>query len=361
MQLDMHYYGTYAMARAAGIIRAAAKIIATASQFVDDNAVKESIEFEDGGFLVAEATAHHAYDLKNLAREDQRHIWVPFHFLPGNEGESYTERLVCRKNSTIAREMVQFNLSQIDQPYGLHLVGVTAHVYADTFSHYGFSGVSSRCNKIDNDSFEFGTLDPQIKDYIEQKAQQFREKYPDEEGFLANIKSWLAETASGALGHAAAATYPDRPYLAWSFIYENTGQRCPTRDNQQTFLEGCEALYTMFRQVAEKRADLSEDGYVPFNSIEAKVLDILRLQANKEGRIAAWQDAAKKGELFAGGGEEIPVYDGEIWLDEREDLNNTKNSDKVPEASIYQFYQAASIHRLHVLRKLLPAHGLVVA
>ena len=45
MQVDMHYYGTYAMARAAGLTKEKAKTIATAAQFVDDNANKETIEF----------------------------------------------------------------------------------------------------------------------------------------------------------------------------------------------------------------------------------------------------------------------------------------------------------------------------
>ena len=49
MQIHMHYYGTYAMARAAGITRNAVKIIATAAQFVDDNAAKNSIKFRDCG------------------------------------------------------------------------------------------------------------------------------------------------------------------------------------------------------------------------------------------------------------------------------------------------------------------------
>ena len=44
----MHYYGTYAMARAAGITRNAAKVIAVAAQFVDDNAAKESIKSGTG-------------------------------------------------------------------------------------------------------------------------------------------------------------------------------------------------------------------------------------------------------------------------------------------------------------------------
>ena len=149
MQIDMHYYGTYAMARAAGITRDAAKIIATAAQFVDDNASKESIEFRDGGRLDAEATAHHSVDRKNIDLEDQRKIWVPFHFLPGNSGRTYSERLVCQKGneSEIAQKMIAHSLSLADRPYALPLMGITAHVLADTFSHYGFSGISSRVNK----------------------------------------------------------------------------------------------------------------------------------------------------------------------------------------------------------------------
>ena len=41
-----------------------------------------------------------------------------------------------------------------------------AHVYADTFSHYGFSGVSSRNNKVDGSSFE---LD--VEDKVESKGK----------------------------------------------------------------------------------------------------------------------------------------------------------------------------------------------
>ena len=37
MQSDMHYFGTYCIARAAGIKKSAAQKIAYASQFVDDS------------------------------------------------------------------------------------------------------------------------------------------------------------------------------------------------------------------------------------------------------------------------------------------------------------------------------------
>lgn len=93
MQRDMHYSGTYAMARATGIKRDASKVIAATAQFVDDNAEKNSVKFRDG--------ARHAVNRKNIDLKDQRKIWVPFHFLPGNHGGAYTERLACRKDSDI--------------------------------------------------------------------------------------------------------------------------------------------------------------------------------------------------------------------------------------------------------------------
>ncbi|MCD6389340.1 MAG: hypothetical protein J7L69_08000 [Desulfobulbaceae bacterium] len=361
MQIDMHYYGTYAMARAAGITRKAAGIIATAAQFVDDNASKDSIEFRDGGRLDAEATAHHAANLKNIDLEDQRKIWVPFHFLPGNSGKTYTERLVCRKDSDIVRELVRYNLALADRPYALPLMGITAHIYADTFSHYGFSGISSRRNKIINDSFQFRSLDKKTEKYILEKAKKYKEDYPREGGWLDNVKSWFAEGLSGGLGHGAAMTFPDRPFLKWSFTYEDPKTSSGLRDNQATFLEGCEALYNLFRDFAQARPDCAEKEFVKFSDIDQQVADILSLQAPKEKRIQAWQSAAKNGKLFAAGSESIPGYNGDKWHNERENLTRKKDSHTVPGLAVYRFYQAASRSRTYILRVLLPSNGLVVS
>lgn len=126
MQLDMHYYGVFALARAAGLKKEHAETIATASQFVDDNVKKEVIEFQDAARFSIEVTGHHAMNIKNIDLDDQRQVWVPFHFLPGNEGESYTERLICRKNSKIAQEMVESYLQMSDKPFIVELIGISS-------------------------------------------------------------------------------------------------------------------------------------------------------------------------------------------------------------------------------------------
>jgi len=362
MQVDMHYYGTYALAKTAGLKRAVCKIIATASQFVDDNAAKIHVEFQDGGRIDAQATAHHVSDIiKNRDQEDQRKVWVPFHFLPGNKGQSFSERLLCRENSKIAQEMVKHHLAYDKHGAGVHLIGIAAHVYADTFSHFGFSGVGSRRNKVDNDSFEFDThLDPDIADYIKDKAKDFFRRYGKGGGFIANIKSWLAESVSGALGHGAVATYPDRPYLKWSYRYEYPHNRRVERDNRKSFLNGCRALHAMFSQLAANNERLSDGSGVPFSSIESAVASILAFQAKKGDRIKKWRTEAKQGHIGLKAFE-IPLYKPETWMKQSADLNSSENSHKALRSHLYRFYQAASIHRQFVLRELLPENKLIVS
>ena len=55
-------------------------------------------------------------------------------------------------------ELIDHYLDLQDRPFALELIGLIAHVYADTFSHAGFSGVSSRRNKVDAASLHGHTL-----------------------------------------------------------------------------------------------------------------------------------------------------------------------------------------------------------
>jgi hypothetical protein len=362
MQIDMHYYGTYALARRAGLKPGVCRTIATASQFVDDNAAASHIEFLDGGRIDAEATAHHVSDIIiNRDEVDQRQVWVPFHFLPGNKGASFSERLLCREDSRIAREMIHHHLGYAGHTVGVCLIGITAHILADTFSHFGFSGVGSRRNKVDSNSFQFEMrLDPDIEDYLKAKERAFFRKYGKGGGFIANIKSWLAETVSGALGHGAVATYPDRPYLKWSFEYEYPQKRRVFRDNPAHFLKGCQALHDLFTRFGQAHPILSTGKGVKFNDLKDRVAAVIAFQGKKEDRIKCWRRATRKG-LLGPEPFEIPLYNPETWLAQSANMMQSKNSAAALRSNLYRFYQAASIHRQFVLRELLPGHRLVVS
>lgn len=354
MQLDMHYYGTWVMARAAGLSAETATTIAKAAQFVDDNAHQEAARFKDGGRVDVQATAHHATDLENLAEDDQRRVWVPFHFFPGNQGETYEERLLCRKDSELAQAMVLRNLEKAETcPYGIELMGITAHVYADTFSHYDFSGISSDQNAVDNRSIRIHRVGKEEQTRVLGKAKAFFKRQLDK------VAGEIAEDLSRSLGHGAVATYPDRPYLDWEYVYEKRGSKAVVRrNNPETFLEGCKALHRMFRTFARTKPALADHEAKSFDDIEETVAGVLAVQKETKGRIQAWQDAVANTDIVPD--DAIPAYDEKQLLAEFKRYNGVADSTAILDTFTFRFFQAASDHRNHVLRELMPTHSLLI-
>ena len=366
MQEDMHYYGTYAMARAAGLEVQAAKTVATAAQYVDDAKLEDDDEHNDGGMFQVVATSHtdseSIVDAK-LHHLKQRSVWVPFHFFPGNEGTTLSEKLTCVKNGNLAQEMVANHIRHailVKDEFGLALMGIMSHVYADTFSHYGFSGVSSRNNAIDGKSFEFDVKDQSVLAYINTKYDKFIQKYTP--SFL--IKNWRkfvsegAEEAVGALGHGGVGTYPDRPFLNWRFNYELNSRDSGWRNNSKDFLEGCEKLHAALSTYAQG-AGIAK-GAVDFDSIKHKVKDILELESAMKGRIDAWKNAIRNNELFASETNEALDYSSESMQQQKDQFKELPNSSEIANTEIYRFYQAAIYHRDYTLKQLLPRHGIIV-
>ena len=321
---------------------------------------------EDGGMFQAIATAHtipEAVDNAAVDHLEQRQVWVPFHFFPGGEGETLSEKLVCRCDSAMAQEMVanhvDFAVANLDQ-YGLALMGITAHVYADTFSHYGFSGVSSRANKVDGTSFELDVKDPGVRAYIMGKFSAFLTKYSPR-FLIRNYRNFVskgASVATGALGHGAVGTYPDRPFLRWRFRYLDA-KDSGWRDNQVTFLAGCRQLHGAFSDFADK-AGISENP-VAFDKIEGVVKQILAVEGAKDKRIQSWIDAIEAGKLFANKqSDEALYYWKHAWEQQKDDFEYLEHSHEMREKDVYRFHQAAIYHRDYTLKYLLPKHGIVV-
>lgn len=370
MQLDMHFYGTYALARAAGIPKEDAYTVAYAAQYVDDSTQQDSKQHEDGGLLYGIATSHkggqcilnHHKDVHG-AREEQRRVWVPFHFLPGAQGSDFEEQLLCRKNSTPAQEMMQNHLLIAPQKaYGLELLGIAAHVYMDTFSHFGFSGVSSSLNRIKDGSIEpLEVENPKMGDYIISKLGRFIKRFK-----AGSIVSFFAEETTGSLGHGAVATFPDRPYLKWSFEYEypreNDAVHLPieaeqieVRDNKEHFFEGCELLYNYFKTFAAERYD--EPDVIPFEELADSIKAIIAKEDDCDGRIDQWRSLTWN---------TAPVIEPDIrynkshWENQKYDFDDSEESKDNISSHVYKFHQAAAYHRYYILKDLLPAHGIAV-
>ncbi len=370
MQTDMHYYGTYALARMAGFDVTAAETIAYSAQFVDDSTKHDSKYHPDGGLIYGIATAHTAGQvIKNrlVAQIEQRRVWTPFHFLPGGEGDNSEQKLVCVKDSNIAKQMLENHINYASKSaYGLHLMGIACHVYADTFSHYGFSGISSRYNKV-HAPIPLDVKDDTMRAYLENKHSKFIAKYAP--NWLLKVKrrvfSRIGEDFSGALGHGAVGTYPDRPYLKWQVTHEETG-KTEVRNNLETYIEGCEKLFNLLVNFAQAYNPKSQP-LISFSRVKDKILEILsaELPMNSShekgiGRIGLWKDAITSGDLFPSEQNEALDYDSENWEQQKRDFHRLPSSELGKNLDVYKFYQAATYHRYYVLKELLPKNGIVV-
>ncbi len=350
MKKDMHYFGVYALARAAGMRVGAAEIVATASEYVDGAIWDKDVFLADGRSILAEMTAHKMLDFKNADREDQRRVWLPFHFLPGAEGKTPTDKLLCRKNSRLAKTMVKRNTAvAAEAPYGLHLMGITAHVYADTFAHYGFMGANHSYNAIKAGSIDLQVSDDGIFDYIQKKAK----------GFINKLVSYGLSQAF-PLGHAAATTYPDRPYLRWSYVRASDGKKIE-RENPKDYLAGCKAMHEMFQAYLDKAPRQGAGGVGrKWKDIRKSVKKIIELEGDKQARVRAWKAAMRDNRLF-GGSTRVPQYKGPKWSASIDDLDPEKIPKDMDKLPVYRFYQAARIHRAHVLSNLLPPNDVIAA
>ena len=287
------------------------------------------------------------------------------------ETSTYTERLKCRINSRIVQELREHHLQFSDRAFSLELLGITAHVYADTFSHDGFSGVSSRGKKVDGLSFRFyedikdsiTNLDPGMHDYIIRKKNRFFDKYGPYGGLLGNITAQFAETASGALRHGAVATFPDRPYLGFLIMKDPTPILTADTAVLEIILKHiCKAVEHCMKCLEASCIEKKKWSVVvtAVVLIQSNLMKILQVQADCSERIEAWKDAANASLIFGHGGETIPEYDKCERNNQWDELRNGNDFTDALDLKVWRFYQAASLHRIYVLRDLLPKHNLIV-
>jgi hypothetical protein len=231
MQIDFHHAATYAIARIAGFTHDDARVVAHASQYVDDSTTEGFIHFKNGMRFHRESTAHPMLDPDNMRNDENALSWLPFHFLPGNQaapasGEAYFSRLICRQDSAVAREMMAAAIRAKARPHGLHRLGIAAHVFVDTFAHQGFIGQRHRLNEAS--------------------------------GLLDTNGATLHEYPVPPIGHGQVGTCPDQPFLHWSYT-DSLGQRIQ-RDNPATFTLAAERLCQEFQRYLAGSVDAPAPG-----------------------------------------------------------------------------------------------------
>ncbi|MDX1812865.1 MAG: DUF6765 family protein, partial [Gammaproteobacteria bacterium] len=228
MQIDFHHTTTYVIARTAGFEHEEAEIIAYCAQYIDDATSEGTVFFDNRAVYNRISSAHKMLDLRNTVALANHQVWLAFHFLPGNGGlkagddpqGSFINKIICRKNSYVAQEMVRNAILDQDRAYSLYRLGVVMHIYADTWAHQGFAGVLHEINDVD-DAEETG--DSGVFDTV---LNLFLTKVLDE--------------AIPPLGHGKAYSFPDMPFLSWK--YRNGNDEIVHRNNTQDYCEAADEM-----------------------------------------------------------------------------------------------------------------------
>ncbi len=358
MQKDFHHGTIYALARIAGFTPNEAAKAAYASQYVDDSVVKGVVEFDNGNLFKRGFTSHKATNPMNLDIGDNLDVWLPFHFLPGNEKDAQdandtTCRLLTRPGSSIAEEMIDNAILQKSKPYGLHLFGIALHVYADTWSHQGFAGIRCDANNMKDIKIE-SPGGPSM--------------------FALQMKALASANSPILTGHAQVWVLPDLPYLKeWSYVCKENGERC-TRRNFDEFTEAVQRIFKKMQKYLGKAIISDLDSYNL-----GKIRHLFETIDTEDGdeRHRKWCKAIKNGTFQIGGNPlaEDVCYDETEW--KRKAIGSPDSSGDYEYSSTLvtnvdhhkyikgflnsdwkNFHDAAMAHRFFVTHELLPKHGI---
>jgi hypothetical protein len=353
MQIDFHHAVTYVAARLAGFPHAEADIIAYAAQYVDDATSSGTIKFDNKVIYQRISSSHKTIDFDNFNPVEDLLVWVPFHFLPGNgmaapgadpEG-TFIRKLVTLPDSPVAQDMVQAAIDDRDKPYALHRLGITMHVYADTWAHQGFAGVLHEINHVQN-----------------------AEELGGSGSFADGLQKFIAcvvEKTVPPLGHGKANVFPDLPFLVWK--YRNGCGELVERDNTEICCAAADAMCKVmrrFRQPELSTAQAEGIGAQDMNTLRMLFETQRSQEAGKRHSAFLKAIASKKGGGFSFGPASIAYADdGErSWkaqaLGTTRDLPQYTYTDAFLTSHWKLFHDALQLHRITVSHDILPRYGI---
>ena len=359
MQIDFHHAVTFVLARLAGFNRDQAAIIAYSSQYVDDSECDVFVKFNNGALYKTICSAHKIFDYRNFDELADHLVWVPFHFLPGNNGLHNSEgregdfisRIICKPNSYVAQDMVDECIRNCQKENSLHRLGITLHVYADTWAHQGFAGIQNDVNSV-----KYLEDDETSQTLIEKLEEFFQDQFDKKQSRFVDGVS--------PLGHGAVLSYPDRPYLKWR--YKNSYGNMIERNNPSDFLEAAQNMFKVMQRflLANPAAEVPN-----LDQQDAEqIIQLFQTITNSDGAIRhrEWVKRINQGE-FRFGSEEVH-YDENEWTyrafgSSLKDFHIEKFNygSNFSDSDWKKFQDALQDHHYYLLRVLFPKYDICIA
>ncbi len=354
MNIDAHHATTYVIARLSGFSHQDAEIVAYSAEYVDDATNDGVIRFDNGATYHRICSAHRMLDYRNVESLRSARVWVPFHFLPGNGGlpegvdpdGAFIEKLICRPDSPIARAMFATTIAERGKPYGLHRLGIAAHVYTDTWAHQGFTGTTHDVNAA--------------RDLVNDKGE------PDLPMTERIQRFFVAKAVP--LGHGSVLGHPDRPYLVWGYT-NGRGERI-IRDNPKDYIAAFEALCKMFRRylLGNPHAEVPGIPEPDRTVVEAMIRTLT--DPSEHVRHRQWLNVIAQGGFSFGKVALTYIAKGEgSW--KHQALGTVKETDDEDDVFPYRheflksnwklFHDALKAHQFHIVHELLPRFRICTA
>jgi hypothetical protein len=345
MEKDFHFYTIYVLCRANGMPPGVAKVVAYASQHTDDANDGHVLEFRNGGRFEQVLTAHKFLEPGSLSTATQYDIYLTFHFIPGNLGARFQEKLVCRRDSEIAKRMVAEPTRLQGKPYQLHRLGIALHTYADSWLHSDFSGVVTELNDIED---------------IQVMTERGWEK-------PANLARQALSHVIGHPGHWEADPYPDEPFREWRFVQKSSREEIH-RKNWELCRDAAKAAYQAISAFLEHNPSFKTAQAVLWEHLVGPFTELYKTAGSLDERCRRWMDMIKLPQLGFGceAGDKNIVYDDREWLRaavdvERDDKGNDgyERREDFHRSHWKCFHDAAASHRFFVLKELLAQEGII--
>ena len=271
MDIEFHYYITYILAKESGFDPGNTDKIAYASQYTDDNCIKIRITQEDGSEYqnYISQTMNILNPINKLAR-----IYSCFHFLPGHfdcQSAARIDGSLHILNTTPKSSNADIILDSALESGDPYRIGISTHVFADTWAHQNFIGFRHSFAAVGYDD-----LCPNI-------------------------------------GHAEAGHKPDIPNLVW--IDTRLSELYKKVNNKQRFIDASEHI---FRKFCEHNKTSFQDKWPALRdkldwAIGECSADVKDCQSKSSWRIESYKSIGK-----------MTDFDETDWLNKAVDLDKTK-------------------------------------
>ena len=357
MQLDFHYYATYAAAYLAGYPHEECLTIAYSAQFTD--CCSRTFLTRIGGPSSA-ATTQLQLELMEantdpVGLQDITRIWASFHFLPGDLSATRKHcsrkylrkyRLICHPNGPLLIDTVELARGK-----GPEATGLAMHVLADTWAHRYFAGTPSLA--INNTNNEFYEILPEEDGYGERTVRfNHNPASPDdpEKGIYTNSLYQANENSIMNLGHGRAGHFPDYSYARYRYMPAWGEYRVVLKDNPSDYLNAFQQMI-----YAMKCLQTEEDRFKTDTYAQAEVLPYLD-EINAiliKRQLDASQDWKAFGENLSG--REIPDFSIETYIEEYLQAEKEKKD----ETTLGRFILAALSQKSMVTNRIYSSGNLL--